>query len=452
MSGLHETHLHQGSLRGHVARERRRRDHAGGRGADPGRRRGPAARRRRLRGRPRLRRRAATPGRSTSPGSAGPAPGCAWSRTSTPLRAEAEALLAAAGEPESLLRLVVTRGGRRIAIVEPLPVRGDDRAGRDDHLRADARAQRAQDALLRGRTCSRSASPRSRATTRRCSSPRTGACSRARRGRSSGSPAGGCARRRCPRGSSTRSRARKLLEACEVEERICTLDDVRAAEEAFIASTVREVMPIVAVGEIELPAAPGPVTREAARRVARARRAGARGGRAFHVKRVLTVIGNRPQFIKAAAVSGPLRAVADEVLVHTGQHYDDALSQVFFDELELPRPEHQLDLGGGTNTEQTARMLAALGPLLARRATRRSCSSTATRTRRSPARSPRRRRGVPVAHVEAGHALATTARCPRSSTACSPTTRATCCCARPRRRRRSCAASASRARSRWSAT
>ena len=75
------------------------------------------------------------------------------------------------------------------------------------------------------------------------------------------------------------------------------------------------------------------------------------------MKRVLTVIGNRPQFIKAAAVSGPLRAVAGEVLVHTGQHYDDALSQVFFDELELPRPEHHLDLGGGTNTDQTARRL-----------------------------------------------------------------------------------------------
>src|SRR4029079_2891391 len=82
--------------------------------------------------------------------------------------------------------------------------------------------------------------------------------------------------------------------------------------------------------------------------------------------RVLTVIGNRPQFIKAAAVSGPLRAVAREVLVHTGQHYDEELSQVFFDELELPRPEHRLDLGGGTNTAQTARMLAALAPLLER--------------------------------------------------------------------------------------
>ena len=55
----------------------------------------------------------------------------------------------------------------------------------------------------------------------------------------------------------------RLLEECEVTERPCTLDDVRAAEEAFIASTVREVMPIAAVDEIELPSAPGPVTLDA---------------------------------------------------------------------------------------------------------------------------------------------------------------------------------------------
>src|SRR3954468_10971496 len=78
--------------------------------------------------------------------------------------------------------------------------------------------------------------------------------------------------------------------------------------------------------------------------------------------RVLTVIGNRPQFVKAAAVSHRLRAVAEEVLVHTGQHYDDALSRVFFDELGLPRPEHRLDAGGGGNTSQTAAMLGAVEP------------------------------------------------------------------------------------------
>jgi UDP-GlcNAc3NAcA epimerase len=81
--------------------------------------------------------------------------------------------------------------------------------------------------------------------------------------------------------------------------------------------------------------------------------------------RVLTVVGNRPQFIKAAAVSHRLRDGAEEVLVHTGQHYDEELSQVFFTELGLPAPEHHLDLGGGSNTAQTARMLGALEALLA---------------------------------------------------------------------------------------
>ena len=80
--------------------------------------------------------------------------------------------------------------------------------------------------------------------------------------------------------------------------------------------------------------------------------------------RILTVVGNRPQFIKAAAVSGPLRAVHEETLVHTGQHYDDELSRVFFAELGLARPDRELGVGGGSNTSQTARMLAALGPLL----------------------------------------------------------------------------------------
>ncbi len=80
--------------------------------------------------------------------------------------------------------------------------------------------------------------------------------------------------------------------------------------------------------------------------------------------RILTVVGNRPQFIKAAAVSGPLRERHQEVLVHTGQHYDDSLSRVFFTELGLARPDRELGIGGGSNTSQTARMLAAFEPLL----------------------------------------------------------------------------------------
>ena len=117
--------------------------------------------------------------------------------------------------------------------------------------------------------------------------------------------------------------------------------------------------------------------------------------------RVLTVIGNRPQFIKAAAVSGPLRAVADEVLVHTGQHYDEALSQVFFDELGLPRPEHRLELGGGSNAGQTARMLAALEPLLAAEQPALVLVYGDTNSTLAGALAAAQA-GIPVAHVEAG--------------------------------------------------
>ncbi len=81
--------------------------------------------------------------------------------------------------------------------------------------------------------------------------------------------------------------------------------------------------------------------------------------------RIVTVVGNRPQFVKAAAVSRLLRERADELIVHTGQHYDDELSRVFFEELSVPAPDRELDAGGGTNTAQTARILGALEPVLA---------------------------------------------------------------------------------------
>jgi UDP-N-acetylglucosamine 2-epimerase len=81
--------------------------------------------------------------------------------------------------------------------------------------------------------------------------------------------------------------------------------------------------------------------------------------------RITSVIGNRPQFIKAAAVSRRLRERHDETLVHTGQHYDDEMSKVFFDELGVPAPDVELGIGSGSNTTQTARMLSALESALA---------------------------------------------------------------------------------------
>jgi UDP-N-acetylglucosamine 2-epimerase (non-hydrolysing)/UDP-GlcNAc3NAcA epimerase len=117
--------------------------------------------------------------------------------------------------------------------------------------------------------------------------------------------------------------------------------------------------------------------------------------------RVLTVIGNRPQFVKAAAVSRLLRAAHEELLVHTGQHYDDELSTVFVEELGIPRPELELGLGTGTNTEQTARMLAALGPLMAEQRPDAVLVYGDTNSTLAGGLAAAQAR-VPVAHVEAG--------------------------------------------------
>ncbi|MGE3806127.1 MAG: non-hydrolyzing UDP-N-acetylglucosamine 2-epimerase [Gemmataceae bacterium] len=76
--------------------------------------------------------------------------------------------------------------------------------------------------------------------------------------------------------------------------------------------------------------------------------------------KIVTVIGARPQFVKAAAVSRVLRTRPgiQEVLVHTGQHYDENMSDVFFTELDIPRAAHNLGIGSGSHGSQTGRMLA----------------------------------------------------------------------------------------------
>ena len=117
--------------------------------------------------------------------------------------------------------------------------------------------------------------------------------------------------------------------------------------------------------------------------------------------RVVTVIGNRPQFVKAAAVSRVLREAHDELLVHTGQHHDDELSTVFVEELGVPRPERELGIHGGTNTEQTARMLAALGPLLATERPDAVLVYGDTNSTLAGGLAAAQTR-IPVAHVEAG--------------------------------------------------
>lgn len=81
---------------------------------------------------------------------------------------------------------------------------------------------------------------------------------------------------------------------------------------------------------------------------------------------VVTIIGARPQFIKASAVSAALQATQGmkEIIVHTGQHYDANMSDVFFDELGIPRPAHNLDIHGGSHGAMTGRMLEGIEQLL----------------------------------------------------------------------------------------
>jgi UDP-N-acetylglucosamine 2-epimerase (non-hydrolysing)/UDP-GlcNAc3NAcA epimerase len=117
--------------------------------------------------------------------------------------------------------------------------------------------------------------------------------------------------------------------------------------------------------------------------------------------RILSVIGNRPQFVKAAAVSGQLRQKHDELLVHTGQHHDDELSAIFVRELGIPPPDRELGIHGGSNTSQISRMLDSLAPLLEEVEPELVLVYGDTNSTLAGALAAARHE-LPVAHVEAG--------------------------------------------------
>jgi UDP-GlcNAc3NAcA epimerase len=117
--------------------------------------------------------------------------------------------------------------------------------------------------------------------------------------------------------------------------------------------------------------------------------------------KIVSIVGARPEFIQEKSVHLALKNDHREILVHTGQHYDTQMSQTFFDELGLPKPDYFLGVGSGTHAEQTARILLALEPVLMQAApdlviVRGDTNSTLAGALAAS------KLGIPFAHIEAG--------------------------------------------------
>lgn len=121
--------------------------------------------------------------------------------------------------------------------------------------------------------------------------------------------------------------------------------------------------------------------------------------------KIVTIVGARPQFIKASAVSRVVRdrfsAEIEEIIVHTGQHYDENMSKVFFDELDIPRPGYNLEIAGGSHGAMTGRMLEAIETVLIKEKPDWAFIYGDTNSTLAGALAAAKLH-IPVAHVEAG--------------------------------------------------